>query len=74
LTFNDHLMSMTLPEVRTGCGGMICFRKGCRFFTPNTWSRTSKASDGRNPATSETIQIAAAEKLTFAPAKTDKEC
>lgn len=35
--------------------------------------KDSPAREGRNPATGETIQIAASKKLTFAPAKAVKD-
>lgn len=35
--------------------------------------KDSPAREGRNPATGETIQIAASKKLTFAPAKAIKD-
>ena len=35
--------------------------------------KASPAREGRNPATGETIQIAASKKLTFAPAKAVKD-
>lgn len=35
--------------------------------------KETAAREGRNPATSETIQIAASKKLTFAPAKAVKD-
>lgn len=35
--------------------------------------KDSPAREGRNPATGETIQIAAAKKLSFAPAKAVKD-
>lgn len=35
--------------------------------------KETAAREGRNPATGETIQIAAAKKLTFAPAKAVKD-
>ncbi|EQB16716.1 MULTISPECIES: HU family DNA-binding protein [Sphingobium] len=35
--------------------------------------KETAAREGRNPATGETIQIAAARKLTFAPAKAVKD-
>ncbi|MBB4088082.1 DNA-binding protein HU-beta [Sphingomonas carotinifaciens] len=35
--------------------------------------KDSPAREGRNPATGETIQIAAARKLTFVPAKAVKD-
>ena len=35
--------------------------------------KDTPAREGRNPATSETIQIAASKKLTFAPAKAVKD-
>lgn len=35
--------------------------------------KDSPAREGRNPATGETIQIAASKKLTFVPAKAVKE-
>jgi DNA-binding protein HU-beta len=35
--------------------------------------KESAAREGRNPATGETIQIAASKKLTFAPAKAVKD-
>jgi DNA-binding protein HU-beta len=35
--------------------------------------KRTEARDGRNPATGETIKIAASNKLTFAPAKAVKD-
>jgi hypothetical protein len=41
---NDYLMSLTLPKIKAGCGGIDMFLGGMSSSIRTIWSRSSRAS------------------------------